>query len=200
MEMPLSTYVVIKFCMALAMIGSCLGALNEPKFTDGKCEFSGSGKDIGLENWLYVQLGFAGLHLVFSPYFQCRLWGKVNMMASQLPRPPPGEPLTVPGDKVHEAFKDIFLTDIGVCLYFLATVANFVWSYLGSTWITDGGPSCGLNSYPGWSYYLGMCFCWVAVVYTTLWYCCSCCSSSVVLREQPVIQGYAGPGQIEMMS
>jgi len=196
MEMPLSTYVVIKFVLSLMLIGCCLGALNEPKLDD--CVLGGSGKDIGLENWLYVQFGFAALHLMFSPYFQCKLWGKINQKAAQMPRPPAGQPLQIPSSDVHEAFKEIFLYDIGICMYCMATLANFVWSYLGDTWITDGNMACGAGSYPGWAYYLGLSFFWVAFSYISLWYCCPCCSSSVVLREQPVIQGYAGPGQTEM--
>merc|ERR1719506_221900 len=43
----------------------------------------GIGKAVGIKMWIYVQMGLAAVNLIFAPYFQCRLWSKLNQEANE---------------------------------------------------------------------------------------------------------------------
>mmetsp|Transcript_23903 Transcript_23903/g.59545 ORF Transcript_23903/g.59545 Transcript_23903/m.59545 type:complete len:244 (+) Transcript_23903:96-827(+) len=182
MDKPLSSYVVIAVLISLFEIWYCLDTLSQSWLSD--CTLGGSGADIGISTWLMVQVGFAVINLLFAPWFQHQVWKKIMEGVKS------GGMLTMEGSKqkvdkgvVQEAFKQVLLYDLSVLFYFFTLLASFVWSWQGSTWISSGDPICSTDDDAGWAYYLGLCTFWVAFLYSTFWYCCSCCASSVELTE-----------------
>eukprot|EP00747_Dinoflagellata_sp_TGD_P179645 gnl/TRDRNA2_/TRDRNA2_30764_c0_seq1.p1 gnl/TRDRNA2_/TRDRNA2_30764_c0~~gnl/TRDRNA2_/TRDRNA2_30764_c0_seq1.p1 ORF type:complete len:244 (-),score=31.29 gnl/TRDRNA2_/TRDRNA2_30764_c0_seq1:116-847(-) len=194
MERPLSTYVIIKAALGLKELYSCYMSFTDPEIAECKMP-DGLGQSVGMQNWLYGQLGFTSLHLLMAPYFQIRLWQKLKADIQQLPQSSPG-PVKVPGSTVYESFKFVFLHDIGICLYCFALLLSLIWSYLGQTWIA-GGEGCNPGGHPMTACYYGMTFFWVALLYNGSYYLCGCCASSVELRQLPS-GPYAPPGQQQM--
>eukprot|EP00448_Togula_jolla_P034127 CAMPEP_0170630044 /NCGR_PEP_ID=MMETSP0224-20130122/33730_1 /TAXON_ID=285029 /ORGANISM="Togula jolla, Strain CCCM 725" /LENGTH=176 /DNA_ID=CAMNT_0010957955 /DNA_START=156 /DNA_END=686 /DNA_ORIENTATION=- len=145
----------------------------------------GLGRMVGLTNWIYLQMAFACANLLFAPYFQSMVWQKLMLDVQ-----PVGD-MRIPAAKVQESFRHVFLHDLGVLFYFFALVASFIWSTLGSTWVNEGD-FCNPRGYPGWSYWLGLSFFWIALLYSALWYCCDCCASSVSIQA-PVVMAYVVP-------
>lgn len=192
MDRPLSTYVIIKGALALAMVGTAYMAMQD--VSDKTCIFPESGHTIGITTWLQVQMAFGATHLIFAPYMQSRVWQKISDEVGVMPVDG-GGPVQIPGEKVHDAFKTVFMHDFGVLFYVAIMLASFVWSYLGSMWIPAAEPpGCDTDGYSGWAYYIGLNFFWIGVAYTSCYYCCSCCSSSVELRQVPTAPGRGMPG------
>lgn len=190
-EKPLSSFVVIAFVMSILEAYCCISALNDP--TESMCIFpSGTGSQIGVQNWLYVQMGFSVLNLAFAPWFQRQVWNQIlTDLQQQGGAVMTGPSQTVSASVVQNAFKSVFLQDIGVLFYFFCLLASFAWSYQGKTWITEGSAQCDPNGSMGWSYGMGLGYFWVAFWYSIFWYYCSCCAGSVQLKEP--IASY-GPG------
>eukprot|EP00929_Paragymnodinium_shiwhaense_P121019 TRINITY_DN93141_c0_g1_i1.p1 TRINITY_DN93141_c0_g1~~TRINITY_DN93141_c0_g1_i1.p1 ORF type:complete len:250 (+),score=48.19 TRINITY_DN93141_c0_g1_i1:107-856(+) len=191
MDRPLSSYVVVKAALGMFMIGACLSALQDPALD--KCVMpAGTAQSVGLPMWLQVQIGFGVMHLLFAPYLQTRVWQQLSSEIGSIPVGTPG-PVQVPASTVHSAFKHVYLHDFGVLFYILVMICAFVWSYMGSTWI-NGGYLCDPSGYAGWGYYSGLCFFWISLMYTSCYYFCSCCASSVELKDVPYEAGEPGRG------
>merc|ERR1712048_524965 len=47
----------------------------------------------------------------------------------------------------------------------------------GAEWV-HRGYNCNPAGYPGMTAWLGMCFFWMAFLYSLFWYCCDCCALS----------------------
>lgn len=186
-EKPLSSFVIAAFIMSAVQLYFCFGSLEATG--TATCEFPKNAV-VGLPVWLYIQIGFAMLNILFAPFFQYLVWKQImNDMQDT------GATLTAPHhnlDKtiVQQAFKAVFLNDISVLFYFFAMLAYFVWSWMGGGWIMQGSAGCNENGLSGWAYYLGLCFFWLVCFYSIVWYGCNCCASSVQL-SQP-IDAYRG--------
>merc|ERR1712217_513224 len=144
-------------------------------------------------------MGFAAIHILGAPYFQCRVWSKISEGIQDAQRP-----LKIEGTVVHDSFKYVFMHDFGILAYAIILVASFVWSYMGATWIAEGTGATPLNTtmpldgaanpcdqdgYAGWAAFFGECFFVVASLYTGCYYCCGFCASSVTIHGPPIVQG-----------
>mmetsp|Transcript_79656 Transcript_79656/g.204928 ORF Transcript_79656/g.204928 Transcript_79656/m.204928 type:complete len:238 (-) Transcript_79656:297-1010(-) len=184
-EKPLSSFVIITGLVSIGEIAQCVISLMDPGLSN--CVLGGSGKSVGLTVWLMVQLGFAILNLLFAPYFQTKVWQR---LLEQL-TPQEAQPGTkVEAKHVQDAFKHVFMQDFGVCFYFFALIASFVWSFQGATWIQTGHGGCGFDANAGWAYWLGEAFFCVALLYTLCWYCCDCCARSVTMPSSGPMATY----------
>mmetsp|Transcript_36249 Transcript_36249/g.102096 ORF Transcript_36249/g.102096 Transcript_36249/m.102096 type:complete len:429 (+) Transcript_36249:63-1349(+) len=175
---PLGAYVLMAVLLGGAETAFCMWALLEGKDIFAGCKLppDSFGEQVGMINWLYVQLGLAGLNVVFAPYIQYQLGQKLDEEATEQD---PNSPLVeVSQAKVKEAFKDVFLHDIGVCLYFFALVFSFVWSFMGANW-AQYNHGCDPEGHAGTAANFGTFFCIFVLLYTMLWYCFMECSSSM---------------------
>jgi len=171
LDKPLSSYVVVTGLLSLVELGLCASVLNAA-VTD-ECTVKAPGVGMHIHSWLVIQMGFAGLNLLFAPYFQGRVWQNLleQVQAAGGLRGKIGK------EMVQSSFKHVFLHDFGVLFYFIALVASFFWSWNGSNW--GGYPFCNPDGGTANAAWLGMCLFWVAFLYSVSWYWCSCCAKSV---------------------
>eukprot|EP00931_Biecheleriopsis_adriatica_P042180 TRINITY_DN24046_c0_g1_i1.p1 TRINITY_DN24046_c0_g1~~TRINITY_DN24046_c0_g1_i1.p1 ORF type:complete len:247 (+),score=49.21 TRINITY_DN24046_c0_g1_i1:51-791(+) len=194
MDKPLSTYVVIKVLLASLELYYCYTAFSDPLIK--QCTMEGA--PVQGATWLQVQMGFSIVHVIFSPYFQHRVWKKIAEKMKEQPALTQGA--AIPSDVVYASFKEVFLYDLGVLFYALLLTISFVWSWKGSTWVASNPKFCDPGGAAGSAAYIGMCFFWVAVVYNFCYYYCGCCASSVKLRNPAAELGYEQPpGTHQMM-
>lgn len=193
MDRPLSTYVIVKVVISSLLLYACIVSLSEPA-----CEGCQS-KPIN-STWLYVMTGLGVLHLIFAPYFQIRVWHRLEEEIAK--GPPAPRPLRVSASVVHEAFKQVFLHDLGILFYFFVLIFAFAWAWLGQVWIEEATKSgCEVPDSTTTACTLTYVLVSIAVIYTGLYYCCSCCAGSVELQSAPGIPDapqVAAPGRSEM--
>jgi len=125
------------------------------------------GSMIGIHHWLIGQIVFAALHIVFGPYFQCRLWNKMTEK-EEMDMPTTTGPTTISGKNVKESFRDVLSHDIGVAVYLFLFVCSFFWSWLGKD-LTEGA-FCNPGHNASWGASLGVFFCWSVVLYCLGWW------------------------------
>jgi len=183
-EKPLSSFVVITVVLSCVELYFLFGAVEA--HGTATCHFPASAS-VGLPVWLYLQIGFSILNVLFAPFFQYQVWKRI-MKDLQGDGATHGAVLTGPEhsvDKkvVQEAFKTVFLNDLVVLFYFFAMLASFVWSWMGGTWILGGTPDCNEGGLANWGAWLGLCLFSVVAFYSFCWYCCTCCASSVRLSH-----------------
>jgi len=191
-EKPLSSFVVIAWLMSGFEIYQCALAL-DPKVTD-RCRFVADGASVGLENWLYVQIGFSVMNIIFALWFQHQVWEailNISRSGASLAR---NNPHHIDKTVVQSAFKHVFLHDLGVLFYFFILLASFGWSWKGSTWIHQSSSGCDPDGVEGYAYWMGFLFFWVAFFFSLFWYSCSCCAGSVTLKDPLPAYGPAPPG------
>jgi len=201
---PLGGFVFMAFWLGILELTICIYVAFSPEYQDKltSCRFIGKGASIGIHNWLMVQAGFAALNVLFAPYLQWRMWLELNEEAREPddPSQPMDNrtrlaqtdhgPVRASKQDVREAFKQVFLYDIGVLLYVLALAASFAWSYYGMTWIQEADdtpegfnacnpddPTLGVSlpSFAAWS---GAAFVAFVVLYGMGWYCMMACMDS----------------------
>jgi len=172
---PLGTYVVFTVLIAALEVGCCLYALSQSEILKG-CEFKEGtlGKSVGVTHWLYGQLGFAWLNLMFAPYIQFRLWANLQenaqTAAAEQGFSSAGQPAQISRAKVKQAFSDVFWHDIGVCLYVFAVFGSAAWSFLGQDWVTIA-PACDPDGFSTNAALLGL-FAFVFVVISFVAFMC----------------------------
>eukprot|EP00929_Paragymnodinium_shiwhaense_P096644 TRINITY_DN58296_c0_g1_i1.p1 TRINITY_DN58296_c0_g1~~TRINITY_DN58296_c0_g1_i1.p1 ORF type:complete len:392 (+),score=58.28 TRINITY_DN58296_c0_g1_i1:68-1243(+) len=158
---------------------------------------SSIGKEVGILNWLYGQGAAALVHMVFALYIQNQVWKKLRILqsgtdasmdaggvtagdvASAVGRgvatAAAGPAAAFVGDsalssaKVKQGVLEVFLYDIGVCLYVFFFIAAYIWSYFGTEW-ANATMGC---DYDGWairSAYTGEVFFWLALAYAIGWF------------------------------
>mmetsp|Transcript_106978 Transcript_106978/g.209707 ORF Transcript_106978/g.209707 Transcript_106978/m.209707 type:complete len:234 (-) Transcript_106978:113-814(-) len=176
-EKPLSSFVILAWVMSAVELYYCVDALEAV----GKCKFRGGGESVGLGGWLYVQMGFAILNIIFAPWFQHQVWQA--MLAGMSGTQTPGG-YHVKAQVVQGAFKQVFLNDFGVLFYFFALMGSFVWAWEGKSWMATG-IGCNMEGPEAWAYWMGLCFFWTAFFFSFCWYYCSCCAGSVTLKDAP---------------
>mmetsp|Transcript_31255 Transcript_31255/g.58702 ORF Transcript_31255/g.58702 Transcript_31255/m.58702 type:complete len:227 (-) Transcript_31255:22-702(-) len=177
-DKPLSTYVVVKVILAAMQLYFCYSALSMKSMKN--C--SPSGAIVDGPTWLQIQMGFACVHLLFSPYFQSRIWQKVAEKFRERHFSLEGGD-TVPQRTIYESFREVFLYDIGVLFYALILVLSLVWSLKGTAYAR-----CDADGSIGWASYIGVCFFWVAVIYNFCYYYCGCCAGSVQLSDLTALE------------
>merc|ERR1719422_191493 len=99
----------------------------------------------------------------------------------------PDNRIQLPKRDVQRAFKHVFLYDFGVLFYFFASLAACWWSVSGFTWLNHASSSCGSEgdgavASSRISCMLALFVGWIALVYTSFWFCCECCAKSVELE------------------
>lgn len=90
---------------------------------------------------------------------------------------------------MQAAFKTVFLQDFGVLFYFFGLLASFGWCYYGKDWVKDLSLGCPVKGDVGTAAALGETFFWVTFLYSFTWYNCSCCASSVQVKDVPQSYG-----------
>ncbi|CAE7705744.1 unnamed protein product [Symbiodinium sp. CCMP2592] len=164
---PLGTYVVCAILLSLAEIGFCLAALLEDDL--GSCTFpDGMAKSVGVGSWLRVQMGCAWLNLIFAPYIQYQLMQTLQAKAGV------GE---MDQRAIKDSFQEVFLHDIGVCLYVFAWIGSLVWSIFGFSWLRQAPAACDPQGWVSVAALLGIAFFWCLLCYGFVWYCYISCTS-----------------------
>lgn len=190
LEKPLSSYVVVSFILNVIDLFLCASAMNSS--TVQGCGGRLRGLHVGVMSWLLVQMGFAGVNLLFAPYFQSKVWQHLCEQVAA------GGAYTGGGvigsEVVQRSFKDVFLHDFGVLFYFFALVASFFWSMKGSDW--QFVAYCNPLGFVANAAWLGMCQFWITVFYSVTWYWCSCCARSVdpMAVRSDIETGHVVPG------
>ncbi|OLP78422.1 hypothetical protein AK812_SmicGene41398 [Symbiodinium microadriaticum] len=134
--------------------------------------------------WLQVQMGFACVHLLFSPYFQSRIWQRVKDKLTERQFQLAGGN-TVPQQAIYASFKEVFLYDLGVLLYAVILCASLAWSWQGTSYRICGEEVYGYISAAS---SIGISFFWIAVIYNFCYYYCGCCASSVQLSNPNALE------------
>lgn len=196
---PMGGFVFMAVWVAILELGCCIYSLvNQSMLAD--CVFPQPQLGLGILNWLSVQMGFAALNMLFAPYVQWQLWRKLNEEAREKDDPDAAcEPRTklantatgaVHASKqdVVEAFKHVFLYDIGVLLYFVALCASFYCSWYGSAQISTHEQECSgkIGGFPRYSAWIGMFFVVFVFLYGLAWYFSMYCmehSDTLTLRR-----------------
>jgi len=164
---------------------------------------------VNFDIWLYIELGFAVLNLIFAPYFQHQVWLRINSdenrdqfrdgdqaasnskvqakgASSTTPVddavvPTAGE-ITIPPKIVQDSFKKTFMEDFGVLFYIVALIGAFVVTSFAADWI-KAGTDCDSSIAVGLIRFTGMAFFSIVAVYTFCWWCCKCCAKSIVIKK-----------------
>eukprot|EP00408_Alexandrium_pacificum_P060734 CAMPEP_0171181476 /NCGR_PEP_ID=MMETSP0790-20130122/14279_1 /TAXON_ID=2925 /ORGANISM="Alexandrium catenella, Strain OF101" /LENGTH=251 /DNA_ID=CAMNT_0011646415 /DNA_START=80 /DNA_END=835 /DNA_ORIENTATION=- len=184
-EKPLSSFVIITGLMSIVEIvqlGSTFASHSLYYCTFPKSAF------VGVTGWVGVQMGFALLNLLFAPYFQYKVWEQLFVASEAEEKLKTQAEVPVEKDVVQGSFKYVFMHDLGVCFYFFALVASFVWSKYGFDWVMSDPKKCNPNGGLSIAANIGWAFFYVAVLYVLMWYCCGCCAKETKIRG-----GYEDP-------
>lgn len=190
---PLGGFVFMAVWLGVIEFGICGYSLYEDAGKDllKDCKFpEGTGRQVGIHKWLMIQIGFAGLNLIFAPYLQQQIWKKLNEEAKEPDDPngqvstrtrlaqSPNGPIRASKQDVMEAFKEVFLYDFFVLVYVLSMAASFVFSYMGNQWIGADKENCNPRGWPEYSAACGMFFVIFMLVYGACWYFTMVCMNS----------------------
>lgn len=186
-EKPLSSFVILTFLLSVLELHACIGSLSMITSPTLRCDWPHDAP-VSLFAWVLVQLNFALLNLVFAPWFQHQVWKQImaNIDLKTGLGMQPGQ--YVQRSVVRAAFKKVFLEDLGVLFYFLAMLASLAWSWKGLVWTLPGGPaSCSgaTDGLAGLACLMGCLSFGMVFLFSTCWYCCSCCASSVYITPPP---------------
>lgn len=188
-DQPLSSYLLVAGLLSLAELYFCADTLALEELDGCKLPESAWVGPSGLRVWLYLQIGFTVVNLLFAPYFQHQVWKEIVKEVraggdtATMPVSDDKPTKTVKAEVVRSSFQTVFMYDFGVLFYFFALLASCIWSWEGSAW-TAGGDGCVLGRSPSWASWLGLVFFWVTVLYSFLWSCCGCCARSVEMTPE----------------
>ncbi|CAE7447071.1 unnamed protein product [Symbiodinium natans] len=167
MNRPLGLYVACAILMSLAEIGFCLAALLQDDLSN--CSFpDGMAKSVGIGSWLRVQMGCAWLNLIFAPYIQHQLMQTLEAKAGVA---------DMDQKAIKESFQEVFLHDIGVCLYVFAWIGSLVWSVCGLSWMRQTPAACDPQGWGSAAAFVGIAFFWCLLFYGNVWYWYVSCTS-----------------------
>jgi len=193
LDQPLSSYVVLTCALSIAELLACVNSLNAPELP-GCAVLTPGLVHVGVRSWLMVQMGFAGMNLLFAPYFQNQVWRHLEEEVQSFAG---SNKVAVPKKVVQDSFKYVFLHDFGVLFYFFALIASFMWSLKGRG-LSRASFLCDPDGTTAWAAWIGMSLFWVAFVYSVFWYLCECCARSVDGRyfrqQQPAYHNNMVPG------
>lgn len=189
---PGAGFFVISVCLGLVQLYRCSNALG---FTEHECNADADSTVLlGLRNFVYIQIAWAILDICFAGYLLFRLWPKIlaarklpGFEAEHLGPSPDGKYLMirVPNHTVQKGAKDFFMYDWGVFMYFLASLAVMILSFMAPNAITHATECPHAAEVRS----MGISIFWFAVVYTPLWFCC--CTWPVV-GEVPLTEAEHG--------
>jgi len=180
---PLGGFVFMAVWVGAVELGCCGFALANGELLED-CHFPEPQLGLGAHLWLLVQLGFAALSLLFAPYLQAQVW-RTLMEEAEAPDDPEGPvsertrqaqsatgPVRASKRDVLEAFKKVFMYDIGFCLYFFVLLASFSCSYYGAGQIAAEAKDCDVKpaGFPRYSAWAGMSFVAFVFLYGFAWY------------------------------
>jgi len=167
LQRPLGGYVVGAVVFSSIELGCCLAALLEDDLSQCRLP-EGMAQNVGIGSWLRVQMGCAWLNLIFAPYIQHQLMETLKARAG----------VGVMDQKaVKESFQEVFLHDVGVCLYVFAWIGTLVWSVFGLAWLRDGSSACDPKGLVLAAASTGITFFWCLLFYGMAWYCYISCTS-----------------------
>mmetsp|Transcript_72784 Transcript_72784/g.151981 ORF Transcript_72784/g.151981 Transcript_72784/m.151981 type:complete len:427 (-) Transcript_72784:303-1583(-) len=176
---PLGLYVVLGVGLSAAEIAFCCLSLAQTETLE-KCQLKeGMPHKVGVNRWLYGQMGTAWLNLVFAPYLQLRL--SQNMKAMAAAQAETGEWTTLSKTQVKKAFSDIFWHDFGFCAYVFVLIGSCIWSYWGLDWV-QAGPACDPDGFASLAGYMGLGFFFFIIVHFFFWNIYLECMSTVEVR------------------
>jgi len=176
-EKPLSSFVVIASLISIAELVYLSTTFSSEALK--ACEFPDS---VGVSTWVMVQMFFAFLNLCFAPYFQWRVWQKLYEESDAENRLQSEPFVEVEKEVVQSSFKYVFMHDLGVCFYFFALIGSLVWSNKGFNWVMSDPDNCNPDGGLSFAANLGYFFFGIPVLYTFMWYCCSCCAKATTIR------------------
>jgi hypothetical protein len=144
--------------------------------------------------WVEVQGAIALCNLLLVPYIQWRIGQHLDdeLEASEAKINVDGY-VDVPKTDVQAAFKNAFLYDFAVLIYFFDCMASFIWSCMGLRWMALTG-KCRIEflGLGGLAAYCGITLCGVTLLYLFAWYCCDCCAKSLKIQPDPW-KGFLAP-------
>lgn len=97
---------------------------------------------------------------------------------------PPETQYMVIGKVVQDAFKQTFMEDFGVLIFFLASLGIAAMCYMAKGYIEANEPTCKPQEMEGWAYWTGFGFFTVPFIYTLMWYCCTCCAKAANITQE----------------
>jgi len=181
---PLGGFVFMAVWVAVLELACCGYAIyNQDLLVN--CQFRTPMFGLGIHHWLSLQLGFSALNLVFAPYLQTQVWRTLIFEAKERDNPsgPISDrtlqanteqgPIRASKQDVAEAFKQVFMYDIGVCLYFFVLCASFYTSWYGDGQILADRQNCdyAAEGFPRYSSLTGMFFVVFVFIYGMAWLC-----------------------------
>eukprot|EP00418_Pyrodinium_bahamense_P097052 CAMPEP_0179026484 /NCGR_PEP_ID=MMETSP0796-20121207/8536_1 /TAXON_ID=73915 /ORGANISM="Pyrodinium bahamense, Strain pbaha01" /LENGTH=180 /DNA_ID=CAMNT_0020722561 /DNA_START=233 /DNA_END=775 /DNA_ORIENTATION=+ len=148
-------------------------------YTSAECQESDEGVLLGFATFLYIEVGFAIISMLFGFYFFKRVWDRIMRLKDSVgcePRelePAPDRKykmIRIQQHVVKKAFKEIALYDLVVLLYFLISCANLVLNFVvpnAATQMADCPHAANVRA-------LAISFFFVDAVWVPVWYyCCS---------------------------
>lgn len=189
---PLSSYVIVSFIIhALEILCGYKGLFAREDSTPA-CEFTLI-QGVTPTIWAAVQVAMAALGLIFAPYMQFAVWNKL-MEIMKLQDNIDSPDITfdkknrkiIPKKWVKDSFKDVFLYNPVVLLYFVAQLIHLVWSSWALHLVRTQG-TCD-NLLADTAMVLGVISFSISFLYCFIWYKCECCARSVTMtREEEAI-------------
>jgi hypothetical protein len=189
-QKPLCAYVIIIYAVCAYEIFTGYTALSNLDCADSAstcdmCKASGlNGKTIGM-----VLTGFGVLNLIFAPYMMTKVWKKVMESIEAEPdsvKVDKQGQRFIPKDAVQSAFKDVFMKDFFVLAFFFISLGHMYLASIGQTGASasecadvPGMGSDGLTMASN----LGRASFAITCIFTLTYYCCTCCSGSVILSD-----------------
>lgn len=179
---PLGGFVFMTVWVGVLELGCCGYAIfNQDLLAD--CQFPEPMFGLGVHHWLFVQLGFSVLSMFFAPYLQNQIWRELNEKAREPddPNGPVSErtrqaqsetgPVNASKQDVTQAFKTVFMYDIGVLFYFFVLLASFANCWYGGGQILADKEDCDekANGFPRYSSWAGMSFVVFVFLYGAAW-------------------------------
>jgi len=202
LDKPLSTFVAVAWTLSLIELHYCVKCYTVKEVWVGNCHFEGDVRTqrFGMYFWLLVQGTFSLLNMGLAMWFQMRVWKQIYQTLQENASQKAGLPaeeqwdtkqhqpdVTVQSNIVKDSFKTVVTYDPAVILYFVTTVAAFVWSLLGQHWITATPiikAHCNDQGYALKVSQFGLFYAPILMVYSLTWYFCKCCNASVKLGQR----------------
>lgn len=182
---PICTFVLAHGSWSLAQFCVCSNALN---YKDS-CKDGDPNVVLGFEKFIMIQMFFAIISGLFGFYAFVRVWAKImSLMESPEHQPDELSPaedrkykmIRIKLHTIRAGFKAVCLYDIGVLIYFLASVAIAVLSFMAPNAITHAS-ECP-HAEPVRSFGIG--FVLIDAIYVPLWWFC-CPNRKGVVAEIP---------------
>lgn len=189
---PCCTFVLMHGGLSFCHLCICMAAL---EYKDTECTDSDPNVILGFANFLYIQIVFAFISLAFAPYLFVRLWSRILRKCQEPgfePEPlPPAEDqkykmVRVKLPAIKAAFKEQFLYDITVLIYFLCVFGNMILGWMAPNSITHAADCPHAEQVRSFAITYFFADFW----YVPFWWCClASCMFKGVDAEVPWPEG-----------